>query len=233
MDIEPGDILICTVDKIVGTVVFVDIGGTDKKGTIILSEVAAGRIRNLRDYVVPKKIIICKVLRVINDHVELSLRRVREKEKKEALEKSKAEKSFVSILKSVLKEKTSEAIKKIEENGTVPDFLEEAKNDSKDLKKIVGEEDANKILEILNKQKEKTVFLKKEVKIISKNPNGLSIIKGVIPEEKGVKVKYLAAGRYSINSEGENLKKADQKIREVIEKIEKASKKKDIEFSYE
>ena len=41
MEIEPGDILVCTVDKIVGTVVFVDIEGTDKKGTIIFSEVAA------------------------------------------------------------------------------------------------------------------------------------------------------------------------------------------------
>ena len=99
MEIEPGDILICNVEKIVGTTVFVEIVGTKMPGTIILSEIAAGRIRNLRDYVVPKKTIICKVLRIMNDHIELSLRRVKEKEQKEVLEKNKLEKSYINILK--------------------------------------------------------------------------------------------------------------------------------------
>ncbi len=233
MEIEPGDILVCTVDKIVGTVVFVDIEGTDKKGTIIFSEVAAGRIRNLRDYVVPKKVIICKVLRVINDHVELSLRRVRDKEKKEALERSKLEKSSLSILKSILKDRTIELIKKIEEKTSIHEFLEEAKNDPKDLKKIVGEEDAKKIMEIIMKQKEKKVYLKKEIHLVSKSPEGLKIIKEVLSEDGKVTIKYLAAGRYSINSEGESLKKADQRIRETIDRIEKSAKKKDLEFSYD
>lgn len=94
MEIEIGDILICAVEKIAGTTVFVEIEGSDKRGTIILSEIAAGRIRNLRDYVVPKKTIVCKVLRVSKDHVELSLRRVKEKEKKEILEISKVEKGY-------------------------------------------------------------------------------------------------------------------------------------------
>jgi len=55
MEFEEGDVVLCTVEKIEGTVVFVNIDGTNKQGTIITSEVAPGRIRNIREYVVPKK----------------------------------------------------------------------------------------------------------------------------------------------------------------------------------
>ena len=86
--LEIGDIVMCTVEKIVGTIVFVKIDG-DGQGSITLSEIAPGRIRNLRDYVVPKKRIICKVLRISGDRIDLSLRRVTQKEQKEVKEKYK------------------------------------------------------------------------------------------------------------------------------------------------
>ena len=92
MELEVGDIVLCTVDKIVGTTVFVKIEG-DGEGSIVVSEIAPGRIRNLRDYVVPKKKIVCKVLRISEKNVELSLRRVSLKEKKERMEQLKQEKS--------------------------------------------------------------------------------------------------------------------------------------------
>ncbi len=231
MEIEPGDILTCTVEKIVGTTVFVDIVGSKMPGTIILSEIAAGRIRNLRDYVVPKKTIICKVLRVMHDHIELSLRRVKEKEQKEAFEKSKIEKSFVSILKSVLKEKTPEVLEKIKEKGTLQEFFDSSKKDSKELEKLVGKEESKKIIEILNKQKEKVFSLKKEIKLSSTSPEGIKLIKKLLSENEDVEVKYIAAGRYSLISKGEDLKKTDQKIKEFIEKIEKLQKKENFEFS--
>jgi translation initiation factor 2 alpha subunit (eIF-2alpha) len=82
MVLETGDVVLCTVDRIVGTTVFVHIEGNGE-GSIILSEIAPGRIRNIRDYVVPKKKIICKVLRISGDRIELSLRRVTLKEQKD------------------------------------------------------------------------------------------------------------------------------------------------------
>ena len=84
MNIEEGDIVLCTVDRIVGTNVFVKIDerGKEHEGCIVLSEVAPGRIRNLRDYVFPHKKIVCKVLRISGDRIDLSLRRVTQKEQK-------------------------------------------------------------------------------------------------------------------------------------------------------
>ena len=49
---ETGDLVLCTVKTIDGTTVFVKIED-DGEGTIVTSEIAPGRIRNLREYVIP------------------------------------------------------------------------------------------------------------------------------------------------------------------------------------
>jgi translation initiation factor 2 alpha subunit (eIF-2alpha) len=230
MELEQDDIILCTVDRIVGTTVFVKIDGTNKEGSMVFSEVAPGRIRNIRDYVVPKKTIVCKVLKISGDHIELSLRRVKEKERKEALEQHKIEKSYRAILKSVLKEKTPEAVEKIKEKDTIYNFLENSKDDSKELEKIVGVENTEKILEILKSQKKKTIVLKKYIEFSTSNPEGLTKIKEILGKIKEAEIKYIAAGKYSITLEDENIKKADTKISEIIKQIEEEGLKENFEF---
>ena len=128
---EVGDIVLCTVDRIVGTIVFVNIEKEKREGSIILSEIAPGRIRNLRAHVVPKKKIVCKVLRISDNRVDLSLRRVTQKEKKEIMDQSKHEKSYQSIIKSVLGDKAKEVINKIKEKDGLYETFEEGKQDPK------------------------------------------------------------------------------------------------------
>ena len=230
MEIEQGNVLRCIVDKISGTTVFVDIEGVEKKGTINLSEVAPGRIRNLRDYVVPKKTIFCKVLRMSQDHIELSLRRVTPKEKKEAMDQHKLEKSCESILKTVLNEKTKNILEEINKEENIYTFLENAKEDTRNLERFVSKEECAKILEILNTQKQKTVFLKKEISLKSTKPNGLTLIKNVLEKEKEIEVLYLGSGKYSLKTEEKDLKKADNKLVKFIKEIEEYSKKEGIDF---
>ena len=159
MNLDIGEIVMCTVDRIVGTIVFVKIDGNGE-GSIILSEIAPGRIRNLRDYVVPKKRIVCKVLRISGDRIDLSLRRVTQKEKKELIEQYKQEKSYISVLKSILGEKADKIIEEILKEEKIYNFLEEAKENSKKLEKIVGKNETKKILDILNLQKQKKAIIK-------------------------------------------------------------------------
>lgn len=230
MEYEQGDIVICTVDKIAGTTVFVKIDGTKKQGSIVMSEIAPGRIRNLREYVVPRKTIICKILEIKNEQIELSLRRVKEKERKEVMEQFKLEKSYKSILKSILKEKTKETIDEIKKKHRINDFLNHAKENPKELEKIVGKENSDKILEILKAQKTKTVLLKKTLSLTTTKSNGLTLIKELLENQKDVDIKYIAAGKYSIKREDENLKKADLKIKDIVEDIEKKAKDMGIEL---
>lgn len=229
-NLEEGEIVFCTVDKIIGTTVFVNIDNNGD-GSLSFSEVAAGRIRNIRDYVVPKKKIICKILRISpNGHIDLSLRRVTQKETKELKEKYKHEKSYKSILKTVLGEKADKIIKEISSKYSIYEFLEEAKEDAKALKKFVGKE-TDKILDILKSQKKKKVVVKKYVQIISKKPNGLELIKDIFKQIKDVKIKYLSAGKYTLEIEAEDPKTADNQLKNILSDIEKKAKKQSMEFS--
>ncbi len=231
MELEEGDIILCSVDRIVRTTVFVKIDGNEE-GTIIFSEIAPGRIRNIRDYVVPKKKIVCKVLRISpQGNIDLSLRRVTQKEKKEKLEEIKQEKSYVSILKSVIKDKADEIIKNIEKKEKLFDFFEEAKEKPKNLEKLVGKKDSVKILEILKTQKRKKAVVKKYIFLTTKKPDGLKLIKDLLSDLKEIKIKYISAGNYTLETEADDLKAADNKLKEVIANIEEGAKKQGLEFS--
>lgn len=228
-NLEVGDIVLCTVDRIVGTVVFVRMDDRTE-ASIILSEIAPGRIRNLRDYVIPKKRIVCKVLRVSKDRVDLSLRRVTLKEKKEILEQESQGKSYRSILKTILGEKAEKVIEEISKEDEISEFLQKAKEDSKKLEKLVGKKDSEKILEILKSQKQKKFIIKKEIHMKIFKPNGLELIKKIL-NTKEAEIRYISGGKYSIKKESKDLKSADNKLREIILEIEKEAKKHNAEVS--
>lgn len=233
MELEEGDIILGTVDKIVGTNVFVKISLRRKvvEGTITFSEVAPGRIRNIRDYVVPKKKIVCKVLRISGDRIDLSLRRVTQKEQKEVLEEYKQEKSYENIIKSVAGEEAKKIIEEIEKRDNLYHFLLEAKENSKELEKVAGKENSKKILDIIKTQKKKTSVLKKEIFLKSNKPDGLRLIKDILGKIKNVEIKYISAGRYSLKKETEDIKKADSEIKNSLESLEKEARKGGMEFS--
>lgn len=228
MNLEEGDIVLCTVDRITGTSVFVNIEG-DGEGSIIFSEIAPGRIRNIRDYVVPKKKIVCKILRISGNQINLSLRRVIQKEKKEIMDKFAQEKSYKSILKTILKENAEEVIKEIIKIDNLYDFMEEAKEESKNLEKIAGKEQTKKILEIINKQRQKKAIIQKEFSLKMNNQNGISIIKKIL-DVKNAEIRYISAGKYFIRVESKDLKSANTEINQILECIEKSAKKERGEF---
>jgi translation initiation factor 2 alpha subunit (eIF-2alpha) len=229
-NIEEGDVVLCTVDRIIGTNVFVKIEDNGE-GCIVFSEVAPGRIRNIRDYAVPKKKIVCKVLRISGDRIDLSLRRVTQKEQKEVREIYKQEKSYEKILKSVLgEEQGKKIIKEISKKNKIYDFLQNAKENPKELEKLVGKENVKKIIDILKTQKQKKTILKKEIFLTTTEPNGIELIKNLLGMIKGTEVKYVSSGKYSLKKESEDIKKADHELTNTLIKLEKEAKRKKVEF---
>ena len=61
--------------------------------------------------------------------------------------------------------------------------------------------------------------------------SGIELIKKAL-EKKDLEIKYISAGKYSVKSENENIKKADQEIKEFLVEIEKFAKKNKMEFSF-
>ncbi len=229
-NLEVGDIVLCTVEKVTRTIVFVNIKGNGQ-GSIIMSEVAPGRIRNIRNYVVPKKRIVCKVLRISRNRIDLSLRRVTQKERKEILEQDKKERSYKAIIKKILGEESDKIIKEIEKKENLYGFLEEAKENSKNLEKVTGKKNADKILEILKTQKKKKAVIKREMHLTTTKPEGVNLIKKILEKIKDVNIKYISAGRYWIETQAEDMKTADKRLKEIFKDLEKQTKKLGIDFS--
>ena len=233
MTLEEGDLILCTIERIDNTIVFVKMFSEGKEidGSITTSEIAPGRIRNLRDYVVPKKKIVCKIMRVSGSgNVELSLRRVTAKDRKEVMEKYQQEMAFFSILKKILGKESDEVIEKIKNESDVSEFIAEIKENPKKIEKIVGKSNAEKILEIINSQKEKRAIIKKEIFLKTELPNGITLIKNIL-SENGAEIRYIAAGKYSIKTESTDFKKADGKMREILEKMGKKAKENKVELA--
>ena len=222
--------VLCTVDRIAGTVVFVKIEGEEREGSIILSEIAPGRIRNLREYVIPKKKIACKVLKTSGGTISLSLRRVTLKEKKEVMDENNQERSYMSILKSVLKEKSTEIIDKITKEGKLYDFFEETRKNPKKLEDLIGKEDAKKILNIVLEQKKKITIIKRTISLKTQEPNGIYLLKNVLENPEEIEVKYLSAGKYSLKIETDDGKKGDQKLKMFLDGVEKKAKETGVQF---
>lgn len=236
-DLEEGQIVLCTVDKIVGTTVFVRLDEYGEDGTVTFSEIAPGRIRNIRDYVIPGKKIVCQILRIREGGVQLSFRRVKPQERKELLDKLNKERSYFAILKTVIGQEKSEKIKeKIREEFTLFEFFEKIRTDPKILEKYVSKEDTEKILKILDSKKEKLKEIKQIFKLSNKSSDGMTSVKNILEDScKGTKcdITYLAAGKYAMTITGEDFKAIKTEINKTMDTLEKLAKKNHSDFSVE
>ena len=118
---ENSEVVLCTVTKILPNAVFVRIDEYDKGGMIHISEIAPGRIRNLNDYVYVDKKIVCKVLRTDEQkgHIDLSLRRVNEgqrRDKVNQLKKEQKAEKIIEMLANSIKRKPEDLYKEITKN---------------------------------------------------------------------------------------------------------------------
>ena len=234
-ELEEGQIIMCTVDKIIGTTVFVKIENNGE-ATITMSEIAPGRIRNLREYVVAGKKIVCKILKIQGDRIILSLRRVKQQEKKELLDKIAKENSYRAMLKTVFGEKAQQFIEKITEEYAIIDFFAEGALKKEVFTTFLGKENAEKISKIIESKKEKAKEIKENIKLSSKADNGIVIIKDIFKQAtKDTKcvVHYIAAQRYRILVHGENFKELKSQLNTTLEIIEKLAKKNKCFFEIE
>jgi translation initiation factor 2 subunit 1 len=100
---EVGDLVIASIEKVTnyGAYVFLDEYG--KEGLLHISEVSSGWVRNIRSFIREGQKTVLKVLRVDPEkgHVDLSLRRVTKRERREKIHAWKKERKAEGLLRSV------------------------------------------------------------------------------------------------------------------------------------
>ena len=224
---EEGDIILVTVTGIERTTVFLKTED-GVEGSMVLSEVAPGRIRNLRAYVVPKKVVACKILRIRNNHLFLSLRRVKQSERQELMQEHKKEKSWQGILKKIVGEDSKKIIKQIKAESSLVDYFDDARETPKLLEKYFNKSQIEHVKKILQEKKEKDKEIKKKFQLSSNEPDGVVRIKKILKNHENV--TYLGGSNFSIKIIAPNLKQAGSEMNEALQEIEKQAKKQKVNF---
>jgi translation initiation factor 2 alpha subunit (eIF-2alpha) len=240
LNLEEGQIVLCEVTKIMGTIVFVKIENYNLEGTITFAEIFPGKIRNIRDFVFPGKKIVCKVLRINPEVIELSLRRVKVNERNEFNDLYKKERNYLAMIRTILGEKSTQVLSSIKEGeNNLIDFLENSKEKPELLEKYMQKEQAEKIISILKEKKSKETLLSRKFSLLSKAANGMVLVKNVIVQasneinSENFEVSYIAAGKYFAKLKTKDPKQADQQLRKFIENMETFAKKNNCEFKEE
>jgi len=236
---EEGELVLCTVKGIMKAIIFVNLDEYNKTGVVTTAEIAPGRIRNIRDYVIPNKKIVCKVLRIdqAKGHIDLSFRRVSLKERIASMAAYKKERNAISLLNKIVQEK-SKAEKIIEEIKSrykhLSSFLELAKENSSLFKEFsISDKESEQLLEAVKERtKSRKIFVKAKIKI--QDIHLIDKIKEVLKTDKSnVKITYITAPSYLISVEGNDYKEANKTLMETIEIIKQKVENAGGEFSSE
>ncbi len=224
---EEDEIVLCTVTNVQHHSVFAELDEFGKTGMIHISEVSPGRIRNLRDYVQEGKKIICKILRIdrVKGHIDLSLRRVNEGQRRKKNEDIKQEQKAENIIAGIAKKLKKDLNEVYEEISSKVfekyEYIFECFNDivekDYDLQKLgipekLAEELTNAVKE---KIKPVEVMIKGVLKLSSDAPNGIEIVKKTLQRAEKIGkgyavVTYAGAGSYNVVVKEKDYKTAEK-----------------------
>ncbi len=247
---EEGDIVMCTITKIHYHSVFAKLDEFQaKQGLIHISEVSPGRIRNISDYVQEGKKVVCKVLKVNQQrgHIDLSLRRVSNIQRRNKIEELKQEQKSEKIIEYVAAQngmKTKElndiiAPKLLSGYSSLHDAFEDVSFGGMTLEELGVEKKWSDPLTELIKQRinPPVVKISGEIRFISYDPEGVKVTSSVLGEadkiSEDVSIRYAGGGRYSISVTKNEYKDAEADLKRVLDFVESKSKEYKCEYSYE
>jgi len=227
---KEGDLILCTVEKVTNTITFVKLPNGEQ-GTIVSSEIASGRIKHMRQYVVPNKKIVCKILKIEGDHIHLSLRRVNSKERKEVMQSFKQTQATDVAFKQILGKDENKVKEKIlKEFKDLKEFINAARIDEKLIPKYILKDKIDVIKKIVEKRKGKQE-LKQNIKIKCLEDDGIQRIKKIFNlKDDNVTVTYISAGNFKLKLIVEDFKQGKKRMVEILEELEKKAKKYKCEF---
>jgi len=242
---EEDSLVLATVTKVNPNSVFVVLDHYGKKTALIhISEISPGRIRNIRDFVVEDKKVVVKVLKVDKEkgHIDVSLRRVTDMQKRDFMDVIKQEQKAEKLLENFAEQnKIKEPqIKKLKEKISkdydyIWDFFQDVIENEAEVSDYL-EKDASKLDEFIrDKIQPEVVEIKGVLKLRSFDSDGIEKIKKILLDviDENFKVTYLGAGAYSVSVASDDYKEAEKILKQKINKVEKYMEQNKGVFSFE
>lgn len=248
---EEGELVLCTVSKVMYNSVFADLDEYyNLTGMLHISEIAPGRIRNIRDYVVEGKVVVCVVLRIDRDrgHIDLSLRRVNDSQRRLKINEVKQEQKAEKIIELVAKENKIDVkplygrLKDIifRKYQNMYDCFEDVALEELSLENLGVEKGVAEQLTELIKQRIKPpkVEIRGKMFLTTYECNGIDAIKNTLKKalsigENKLTIKYLGGGAYSVYLTEETYKEGEKLLEKVIKAVEGAFGKERFRFQRE
>jgi len=228
---EEGDLILCTVENVTNTVTQVRLPGGEE-GTLVSSEIAPGRIKHMRHHVVPNKKIVCKILGNSNGHIQLSLRRVNSKEKKEVMQKFKQSQAVKVAFKQILGENLDKIKEKIlKDFKDLDEFVDAAREDEKLIGKYIPKENQDGIKKVTEKKK-KSSEMKQNIKIKCLENDGIKKLQKVLDiNDKNISITYISAGKFKLKLRVDDFKTGKARMTELLDELGRKAKENKCEFS--
>lgn len=228
---EEDEIVLCKVTQLFPNSVFVELLEYGKQGMVHISEVAPGRIRNLRDYVTIGREIVCKVLRIDRErgHIDLSLRRVNSTQRMEKIDEIKQELKAESLIKNLAKKLnkpapelyTQLASKLFKEYSHFYLCFKDLVEGTANLEKMGVEQAIAKEITaaVVDKFKPPKIAIKGEIKLQTYASEGVEKIRATLSAVEKVsptiRIIYLGAGRYKVVIEDVDYKPAERNFEKI------------------
>ncbi len=240
---EENELVMCTVTGVQYNSVFCVLDEYGKSGMIHISEVAPGRIRNIRDYVVENKKIVCKVLRINEErgHIDLSLRRANENQRREKNMLIKQEQKAEKIIENMAAElkiepkKLYDAIAKpiLEQYEYIHMAFQEHVDGEGDLRSLAIPTEYLEplIARVVDKIKPKSVTISGTLSLSTYAEDGVDKVKAALAAaeqtDKRVLIRYLGSGGYKVEVTAEEYKEAEAVLDRAVAAAEAIVKRTD------
>jgi len=242
---EEGELVVGTAVKVQNFGAFVTLDEyPGREGFIHIAEIATGWVKRIKNHIKEKQKVVCKVMHVDmkKDHVDLSLKRVNEHQRRDKIQEWKNSQRSEKLLEMVAKQigkSVDECYKDfaqdlIKKYGTLYAAFEECAYDPETLKNDGFKGDWLKGFEDVAKNSISIPFvdIKGYLNITSWLPDGIKHIRNVLSEaEKSeyedvdIQVKYIGAPEYMITIKAPDYKIAEDEMKKTVEKIKDSLKK--------
>lgn len=242
---EEGDYVVIVIDDVDTNSAYADlIEYKDTTGLIHISEVSRSWVQDLSKELSEGEKTVAQVVEIQEDSINLSIKRVNDKNKRETIERWKKEQKAEEFLEELVEETGKDKETLMEE--VIFPMQRELGSSFHGFEISVGKEEILKdileadIIEKIQKVAKENIDLKQEklegtLELKFNQGNGLERIKKTLKNvnnDEGLEVKYVSAPEYSITSWGRTPELTKEKMDKAVEKVRNKAEELDGKFEF-
>ena len=248
---EKNEFVLCKVKRILPHCAFVILEEYERVEAMLhISEISSRFIKNIKEHLSVGNKLVCKVLDIDRrkGHVDVSLKRVSNVEKKNKMNEIKTQVKIEKLIEIISKKQghknPKQVLKKIGDSineifGSIPDFYYVAKEEGVEvIDEIEGDEKIKEELKerLLKHFKSQRVNMRRILKVYSEAPDGLlrlkKLFKGISEladkEDIEIIIRYISTPDYEIEITTKNYKQGEGFFKKAWNYIEDYSDKNQI-----